>query len=441
MKLVLETADGVRALGDGEGDSDVLTAVLPGDDIALHRVQLIETGAADRLEEARMRAVDLAARPVEDLHVAVGPADMDGASWIAIIDRARMQGHLEHLQAAGITPQHVVPAALLLPPADNGPSLARLDDRLLLRTADLGGLVEPELAPAMAAATFPPRLAQLPDFAPALPAALPLDLLQGGFAPRRAWWRGRRFQVAAALLALILLLALAAPAVISRTRAAASIAAYDQGVIEMAAQATGQRPASADAAAALLRDTRRTVEGAALAARLSYATAAVEAVPESRLEAARLLPDGALELQLGGPADAVNRLSAQLLAGPFVAEADGLKLTMRDRRAGIAANRTPLSDSMLRFVNARQDSAIVQVRRNVGALPPAAVGAAFAAAGLADAQLTTAPTGTRVDIAAARSPVLLPLLADLELKGARIRSAEITRNPDSTLKARLEMEP
>ena len=162
MKLVLETADGVRALGDGEGDSDVLTAVLPGDDIALHRVQLIETGAADRLEEARMRAVDLAARPVEDLHVAVGPADMDGASWIAIIDRARMQGHLEHLQAAGITPQHVVPAALLLPPADNGPSLARLDDRLLLRTADLGGLVEPELAPAMAVATFPPRLAQLP---------------------------------------------------------------------------------------------------------------------------------------------------------------------------------------------------------------------------------------------------------------------------------------
>ena len=84
MKLVLETADGVRALGDGEGDSDVLTAVLPGDDIALHRVQLIETGAADRLEEARMRAVDLAARPVEDLHVAVGPADMDGASWIAM---------------------------------------------------------------------------------------------------------------------------------------------------------------------------------------------------------------------------------------------------------------------------------------------------------------------------------------------------------------------
>ena len=441
MKLVLETADGIRGLfepADDTGGEAALVGVLPGDDIALHRLLLQETGEADRLEEARMRAIDLAAQPIEELHVAVGPAEADGASWVALIDRTRMAAHLEHFRATGALPRHLVPAALLLEAPDLRPSMARFDDeRLLLRTADFAGLVEPGLAPPLTGNAFAPRLPQLPEFQPEAPATLPLDLLQGEFAPRVKWWASRRFQISAALLTLLLLLALAAPALISRARGAASIAGYDQGVVELAAQTMGQRPESAEAGAAALATARRTADGAALSARLSFAASAVEAIPGARLEQATLHPDGRLELTLGGPADAVNQLSARLLAGPFAAEGSGLAMTLGERRAGVAASNTGLSVAMLRFVNARQDAAIVQLRKGIGPLPPAAIGPAFAAAGLADARVSP----TSISVPAARGTALLPLIADLELKGARFRSASITRNQDATLKAELGVQP
>lgn len=447
MKLVLETADGVRELGDSGADAGekdgALVGVLPGDDIALHRLLLHETGPADRLEEARMRAIDLAAQPIEDLHVAVGPTEADGASWVALIDRGRMAGHLEHFRSAGAVPRHVVPAALLLDAPDLRPSMARFDDeQLLLRTADFAGLVEPSLAPQLTGTAFPPRLPQLSEFEPAVPAALPLDLMQGEFAPRASWWKSRRFRIAAAILSLLLLLALLAPALITRARSAAGIAGYDQGVVELAAQTLGQRPGSAADGAAALAAARRAAEGAALGARLSFATSAVDAIPGARLERAKLHADGRLELGLGGPADAVNQLSARLAAGPFATEGSGLTVTLGERRAGVAASGSELSAAMLRFVNARQDAAIVQLRKGVGPLPPSAVGAAFAAAGLQEARVSPSPAGgAAISVPAARGTVLLPLLSDLEMKGARFATAEIDRNQDATVKAELGLRP
>ncbi|MCG2842731.1 type II secretion system protein GspL, partial [Sandaracinobacter sp. RS1-74] len=225
MKLMLETAEGVRPLADSGEEGVALVGVLPGDDIALHRLHLQETDPAERLEEARMRAIDLAAQPVEDLHIAVGPPQEDGASWIAVIDRERMAGHIEHFRAAGAAPRHFTPAALLLDAPDIRPAMARFDDdRLLLRTQDFAGLVEPGLAPQLTGTAFPPRLPQLPAFEPAAPATLPLDLMQGDFAPRLKWWKSRRFRISAALLILLLARALAAPLLIGRARAAAAIA-------------------------------------------------------------------------------------------------------------------------------------------------------------------------------------------------------------------------
>ena len=97
---------------------------------------------------------------------------------------------------------------------------------------------------------------------------------------------------------------------------------------------------------------------------------------------------------------------------------------------------------MLRFVNARQDAAIVGVRKAVPPLPPRVVGEAFAAAGLADTRMAPdASGGVSVSVPAARGTALLPLIADLELKGARFRTAEFTRNQDATLKAELGLQP
>lgn len=443
MKLVLETADGVRDLADsGEADA-ALVGVLPGDDIALHRLLLQESSAADRLEEARMRAIDMAAQPIEDLHVAVGPIEADGASWVAWIDRERMAGHLEHFRAAGANPRHLVPAALLLEAPDLRPTMARFDDdQLLLRTPDFAGLLEPGLAPPLTGTAFPPRLPQLPAFEPVLARDVPLDLLQGDFAPRAKWWKSRSFRILAAVLGLALLLALAAPTLITRARSAAGIAGYDQAVIELAAQTLGQRPGTAEDAAAALASARRAVEGAALGARFSFATAAVDAIPGARLDHATLHPDGELELTLGGPADAVNQLAARLKSGPYEAEGSGVAVSLGERRAGVVASNSELSRAMLRFVGARQDAAIVGVRKSVPPLPPRVVGEAFAAAGLGETRMAPNATGgVGISVPAARGTVLLPLIADLELKGARFRSADFARNEDSTLKTELGLQP
>ncbi|TPE62478.1 hypothetical protein FJQ54_06170 [Sandaracinobacter neustonicus] len=443
MTLLLETEDGVRQLSAEAADADAdgpLIAVLPGDDIALHRLQLAEGDARARHEEAVMRITDLAAQPVEDLHIAIGPADDAGHSWVALIDRQRMADHLAHLKAAGAEPAHIVPAALLLAEPESGPSMARFGDRVLLRTDELAGLVEPALASALSGRSLLGRFVQLSEFAPAaVPETLPLDLMQGDFGPKQRWWKSRRFLLWAGVLSLLALLLAIAPVLIDRGRAAAAVAAYDQAVIELAAQTLGQRPASAEAGAEALAAARRAAEGGALGARLSFAARTLESIPGARFDSVKLLPDGALRIALGGPADAINITATRMAGGPFHSEAAGTIVTMGDRVAGRPSNDTALSHAMLRLVAARQDAALAASAKARGpAMKPADVSAALVTAGLAD---PAAAASGRIAIPAARSTTLLPLIADLELKGARFSAAEITRNADQTLSATLEVKP
>lgn len=436
MTLLIETADGVRTLVPGEEGTPAV-ALIPGDDVSLHRLLLAGTGPAERLSEARMRATDLAAQPIEELHVAVGPPDPEGASWVALIDRQRMAAHLAHLEAAGVRPRHLLPAALLLPGEAGAPAMARLGDQLLLRTDTVAGLVERDLASALTGTDFAEGLQHLEEFTPVgAPAPLPLDLLQGAFAPRRRWWTERRFQLAAGLLTLLLVALLLAPSLTERVREARAIAAYDRETIALAEESLGTRPADAAAAATALADARRRAEAGALGARLSFAARAVEAVPGARLDTVRLQPDGTLLVTLGGPADAINAVGPGMAAGPFMTRADRTRLVIGDRQAGRAASDSALSAAMLRLVQARQDAALARAARTRPPMQPANAAAALAAAGLADPAATAEGA---LAIPSARATVLLPLIADLEQRGARFTGAEIRRNADATLAVRLEV--
>jgi general secretion pathway protein L len=441
MSLLLATADGVRALCDVDADAPVI-GVIPGDDVALHHLKLLESGEAARLEEARMRAVDLAAQPLEDVHVAVGPADAEGASWVALIDRTRMAGHLAHFRNHGVEPRHLVPAPLLLDPAEPDGALARLDERVVVRTPELAALVEPDLAPLVAGPAWKGRFYLLPDYAPAEPAEPPLDLLQGEFAPRLRWWRLKSFQIPAALLTLLVLLLLAAPALVERARTAAAVRGYDQAVVELAAQTLGRRPPDASAASTALAAARRKAEGGTVAARLSAVAATVETVPGTRIEAVRLQPNGWLRVSLGGPAGAINQVGLSLAGSAFDTRPDGTDLLMGERRAGRATSDSELAGALLRFVEARSDAALVALGK---ARPPigdrAAVAgrltALLAAAGLAEASVIPGPAGLAVSIPAARATALLPFIADAERLGLRVSALAISRNADETLNAHL----
>jgi general secretion pathway protein L len=350
-----------------------------------------------------------------------------------------MAGHLSHLKAAGAEPAHVIPAALLLAPAEGAPSMARFGDRVLLRTADLAGLVEPSLASALTGSSQLGRFLQLGEFAPGeAPDPLPVDLLQGAYAPRRRWWSERSFRLPAILLGLLLVALLVAPFAIERARNAAAVAVSDRAVVELAAQTLGTRPADAEAGAAALAAARRSAEGGALGARMTFATAIIEQVPGARLDSARLQPDGTLLLALGGPADAINLVGQRMAGGAFVARASGPAVTIGDRQAARATVDSPLATSLLRLVTARQDAALAgAAKARGGPMKPDAVAAALVAAGLAP----PGQAGPQIAVPAARATVLLPLIADLEMKGARFGSASFTRNPDQTISASLGVAP
>lgn len=425
MKLLLEIEDGLRTLADDGGKDPVVVGVIAGDDLALHYLP----GGA---EEARMKAVDLAAQPVDDLHVAVGASDADGGCWLAIIDREQLRGHLARFRAAGITPAHLLPAALLLP--DGDPAMAMLGDRVLLRNRQLGACVEPGLAAALGGGDT----GRLPAFRPDFPDSLPLDLLQGAFAPRFQWWKARSFQLAAALLLLLLLAAIAAPQLIAEQRARALVAEQDQETVALTASLLGQPPQSAEAAAAALAAARQAAEGQALGPRLALVTDAVANTPGARLERLALLPDGHLELVAGGPAEAIDQLGALLQAGPFLVERNGPAMLLGGRRPA-RAPASPTLAAMLRLATARQDAALLRNAAISGPLA-AADAATRMAEQLAGSSVEQAGGNARLVVPAAKAGVLLPLLARLEQQGAGIASASIERNPDDTVNATLEFQ-
>ena len=434
MKWLLATPGGTTPLA-GSDDDAPLVGVIPGDDVALHRIELMETAQKGRLAEARMRATDLSAQPLEDLHLALGPPQPDGSAWLALIARERMAAHIGHFAAHGAEPQSITPAALLLPaPADAVASVATLDPFTLVRSTGFAAAADPLLAEALGALPQTPP----PPFAAAfaLPEVLLLDLRQGEFAARIRWWRLAWFRVAAGFL-LVGILALAlAPLAIDRIRTGAAADAADRITIQLATQALGQTQASPESAALALSAARIAAEGRAIGPRLSFIAASIEQTPAARLDSLRLLPDATIALVLAGPAEAINSARARLTAGPFVATAAARAVRIAARRTARPTSDAALPTAIARTLNAQSDASIV--RRTAASprpLSPQAIAAAFAAAGL------EATPGNPIRIEAARATVLLPLLADLEARGARFASLGLTRNEDQTLSAQIGFAP
>lgn len=429
MTLFLATDDDWRPFAPA-AHSDAPTAALASPDLVLHRVFLNEAGARARIEEARMRATDLAAQPADELHVAVGPTLGDGSCWMAIIDRERMAAHLARMQGGGTDPAHIVPAALLLPePGPAGACAARIDGLLLIRTSGYAAAVEPELGPIIAGDAM---IAPLPETAPA---DLPLDLRQGAFAVVVRWWRlGWVRRTAAVLLPLFLLL-VAAPPGIARWRQHQAERAADQRIVALARTALGRAPDDAAAGAARLAAERAKAEGSMVAPRLTLAASVLADAAPAHLEAVELLADGQLRLTLGGPAPAIQAAADRLARAKAFA-------TISSGRDVMLGGRTMPSDTgpaAARLAAATRDAAILHVARS---RPPAAtVGAAVAAAGLDDA-LAAAPGGRYLlTVPAAPAAVLLPLIADLEAGGHRLLALDLEAGPDRMVSARMVVRP
>lgn len=189
-------------------EDSAIIAVVPGEDIVLHWVELPRLAPAQAAAAARELAADVAAGPIADTHVALGAPGEDGKRLLALVDNARMRGWMEHLAALGLDADGVVPLPLLLPGSD-GVTVFAAEGRINARGPHLAFAAEPELA-ALLLDGHPQHVIERDGFEAALPArlaALPLDLRQGRFARRQGWAperdRLRRLALLAAMAVLL----------------------------------------------------------------------------------------------------------------------------------------------------------------------------------------------------------------------------------------------
>ncbi|MGH6782820.1 MAG: type II secretion system protein GspL, partial [Sphingomonadaceae bacterium] len=117
-KVVARGRD-VPAIGEGDAEEEVV-AVAPGPDVAIHWVDLPDLSQAQATAAARLLAADVTAEPVDQLHIAVGPAGEDGARAMALVSSSRMAAWVAGLQSLALDPDHVIPETLLIPPAEVG---------------------------------------------------------------------------------------------------------------------------------------------------------------------------------------------------------------------------------------------------------------------------------------------------------------------------------
>ena len=183
------TARGLGTAGllpSAEEAEERVVAIVPGEDVAVHWIDLPDLAPQQAAAAARLLASEVSAEPVERLHVAIGAEVAEGRA-MALASTAKMAAWLGQAQALGFDPESVIPEPFLIGPAAH---LRRWeqDGRHILRGPGVALAAEPALA-ALAA----PGEAETLD-SPALEgafgaalAALPVDLRQGRFARRRRW--------------------------------------------------------------------------------------------------------------------------------------------------------------------------------------------------------------------------------------------------------------
>ena len=193
--------DATRVLAEGDGlpppDDDPVLAVPPADAVTLHWAALPDRSLAQATAAARILAGEASAAPAGELHVAVGD---DGGTErpIAVVGADAMRGWLAGLAAAGIDPDAVVPAPLLLPRPEQGFARAELAGAGVVRGATSGFADEARLTELVTGGVAPRTLGrdELDHALIAAAAAPALDLRQGLFARRRragiAWSLVRR---------------------------------------------------------------------------------------------------------------------------------------------------------------------------------------------------------------------------------------------------------
>ncbi|MGN6519865.1 MAG: type II secretion system protein GspL [Dokdonella sp.] len=242
--------------------ADEIVVLVPAEDVLITQATLSARNRAQLLQALPYAVEDQLLAPVEELHFAAAPK-ADGALGVAVVARSTLRGWLERLAEAGIQADALVPESLAVRAAGPQACLMIEDTRAIARLAPWSAFAcsLAEL-PGWLALAEPRHALEVFDFRAAPPLALPqhalayharqrdplaflggglaqvpLNLLDGEFAPRHRHARGRRWwRVAAALAASVVVLAVAGLGadVWRLSRASAAIQAQSRAALQEA---------------------------------------------------------------------------------------------------------------------------------------------------------------------------------------------------------------
>lgn len=330
-----------------DGPYDRLIALAPAADVPLRWLYYPDAAPAQATAAARIDALKDSLGDDAALHIVAGQAAGAGeAVAVAVTTHVAMTAWTDWLQARNLTPAAIVPVAVAVPPPELDTLwTVEVGGERIIRTADRAYVSDPELDPLIAGAhtVLPLDTDRMRESLLLTLAAPPLDLLSGGWKPKRSW------SVDPAMLRLAKRLAIALVAVsllipiIYAVRLSSDTGRADDAVVAMAKKAGVTAPDATVAEAEL--DRRLATAGGGPLAFSVPASALYDAMGDAPGVTLRTLShrtDGTLTTTLAAPrVEDVNKVLLALQARGYRITAQPMAGSDGQQMANITIRAVP----------------------------------------------------------------------------------------------------
>ncbi|MGH6696526.1 type II secretion system protein GspL [Sphingopyxis sp.] len=330
-----------------DSPDDRLVALAPAVDVPLRWLHYPDAAPAQAAAAARIDALKNSLGDAALLHIVAGqPAGEGQAVPVAVTTHAAMTAWTDWLKARDLTPAAIIPAAVAVPPPEPDTLwTADVGGERIVRTADRAYVSDPELDPLIAGghAALPLDAGRMREALLLTLAAPPLDLLSGGWKPKRSW------SVDPAMLRLAKRLAIALVAVsllipvIYAVRLSSDTGRADEAVVTMAKKAGVTAPDATAAEAEL--DRRLAAAGGGPLAFSVPASALYDAMGDAPGVTLRTLShrtDGTLTTTLAAPrVEDINQVLLALQARGYRITAQPMAGSDGQQMANITIRAVP----------------------------------------------------------------------------------------------------
>jgi general secretion pathway protein L len=330
-----------------DGADDRLVALAPAADVPLRWLHYPDAAPAQAAAAARIDALRNSLGDAAALHVVAGQPAGDGqAAVVAVTTHGAMTAWTGWLMARGLSPAAIIPSAAAVPPPEPDTLwTAEVGGERIVRSADRAWVSDPELDPLVAGghAIAPLDTGRMREALLLTLSAPPIDLLSGGWKPKRSW------SIDSAMLRLAKRLAIALAVVslliptIYALRLSSDTGRADDAVVAMAKKAGVTAPDATAAEAEL--DRRLAAAGGGPLAFSVPASALYDAMgdaPGVSLKTLSHRTDGTLTTTLAAPrVEDINQVLLALQARGYRITAQPMAGSDGQQMANITIRAVP----------------------------------------------------------------------------------------------------